>query len=506
MKGCVLVNFVNRAIINVKRKIGKSVILLILVFILGNIIAGAISIREALKNTENSIRKNVGVVASIEVDYDAIYESGDDTIWDNMPILSVDAIKSIGSLKMVKFYDYSLSISLSSKVVKRIEAEMGIIAKPFDSGEYEAYFNLTGVENKEIAYLKNGQGKIISGRHFTDEEIKNGSNVIVVSKEFAELNNLSIGSKITLNNNIYDFSSMYSYDISGQGSVMPIEPTIVKKFELELEVVGIFELKKMPIKKDKNGKEDEYEKYMEAEKQNQIFAPNKFILVEQEKFYAAYKEINPNEAISELESYTPIFVLNDPRDLDEFKSLAKKELPEFYKIIDNSSAYKKMQTPLNSIGNMANIILYVSIGATLIVISLLITLFLRDRKHEIGIYLSLGESKKNVACQIALEVIVVSLIGMTLSLVTGTITSKVISEGMLVNEVENMSSDDEYNTLTYLGYNNAVSVDDIKDAYKISFSIGTISIFYIVGTLTILLSTVAPIMYMTRLNPKKIMM
>lgn len=61
-------NFFKRGLVSVLRKRGKTVILLILVFILGNVMAGVISIKEAVKNTQQIMREKIGVVLSIELD------------------------------------------------------------------------------------------------------------------------------------------------------------------------------------------------------------------------------------------------------------------------------------------------------------------------------------------------------------------------------------------------------------------------------------------------------
>src|SRR5512133_870449 len=106
-------NFFRRGIISVLRKRGKSAILLILVFILGNVMAGVISIKEAVGNTQQIMREKIGVLASIEADYEAYSQSGSTEPIASIP---VEAIEAIGSLKQVKQYDYLSRLWLESKV------------------------------------------------------------------------------------------------------------------------------------------------------------------------------------------------------------------------------------------------------------------------------------------------------------------------------------------------------------------------------------------------------
>ncbi|MCL1853376.1 MAG: FtsX-like permease family protein [Peptococcaceae bacterium] len=155
--------------------------------------------------------------------------------------------------------------------------------------------------------------------------------------------------------------------------------------------------------------------------------------------------------------------------------------------------------------------MFVVVGASLIILSLLITLFLRDRKHEIGVYLSLGERKTKVVVQIALEVVVVALIAITLSLFSGNILAGSISEKMLVDQVaaeqgKKSNNGYVYTELEYMGYRTEIDSNEVARSYAVSLDLITMLLFYAVGIGTVSLSTLMPIAYISRLNPKKILM
>ena len=71
-------NSVKRAMINAIRKPGKTAILLVIIFILGNIIAGAVSVRQAVENAEANLRAEMSPIVSIGygVDHDYDEERG----------------------------------------------------------------------------------------------------------------------------------------------------------------------------------------------------------------------------------------------------------------------------------------------------------------------------------------------------------------------------------------------------------------------------------------------
>jgi putative ABC transport system permease protein len=142
-------------------------------------------------------------------------------------------------------------------------------------------------------------------------------------------------------------------------------------------------------------------------------------------------------------------------------------------------------------------------------------LFLRDRRHEIGIYSALGERKIRVISQIVFEVIVVAFTSITLSLFAGGLIASSISKKTLNNQmIGDASGDDnskpyiEYgsSSLDWMGYGINVTSEDLMSAYKVSLTGSTIIIFYIIGLGTVLVSTIIPIIYITKLKPKKILM
>lgn len=106
-----------------------------------------------------------------------------------------------------------------------------------------------------------------------------------------------------------------------------------------------------------------------------------------------------------MRAYRPIYILNNPEERSDFVESASLMLPPDYQIQENNKSYAKVVEPLNSLTRLARQILLVSILASIVILSLVILLFLRDRKQELGIYLSLGEKKRTVLWQIMTEVL-----------------------------------------------------------------------------------------------------
>jgi putative ABC transport system permease protein len=163
--------------------------------------------------------------------------------------------------------------------------------------------------------------------------------------------------------------------------------------------------------------------------------------------------------------------------------------------------YDSIAGPVKSMSKLSGYILLVSVIATILIIGLVVLLFLRDRKRELGIYLSLGERRGRVVGQILIEVMVIAVIGITLSLVTGNLLAQAVSETLIE------SQSDEFND-PYRYYDPSVSVttDDVVESFEVKLDGKYILMFFAVGLFTILISTVIPLIYIVRLNPRKIMM
>ncbi|MCL1917790.1 MAG: ABC transporter permease [Peptococcaceae bacterium] len=340
----------------------------------------------------------------------------------------------------------------------------------------------------------------MSGRVFNQEEIQNLAYVVLVSQNFATTNTLIVGSVITLDNNVYDFKSNATSD-------MP-DPIATQKYDFE--IIGIFE----PVRQTKTGNEmlDDQYKFVEEEIENRIYVSNRVVNEAYAFQMNELKELYPEEISREGSStdvyYSTLYVLNDPLDLESFTQEVAAFLPE-YCMIESSGSFDQVASPMKSIQGIASNILYVAVCAAVVTISLLVTLFLRDRRREIGIYLSLGERKIKIAGQILMEVVVVAVLAITLSLFSGNILSGGISEKMLTDQIvaDQASAGDSYFTdLTYRGYDNSINSEELTETYKVSLNTITVILFYAIGLGTVCISTLVPIFYITRLRPKKILM
>lgn len=489
-------NHIKRAINNVIRTKSKSILLFSLVFILGNIIAGSISIQQASKNVEKNIKTRMGAIATITIDY----SSGDKSFGGNelgnddtkITLPSEEVLKTIGSSSYVRAFDYSIGSNVLSESIKPIVAK-GEEQESENADKYN-FFQFKGVQYEKILSIQEKKENLVQGRVFTKQEIEKGEKVALISKKLASQNNIKVDDKVI-------FKSFIPGSKSDNKENIHIEDIAVK-------IVGIYESANKNIKNSDN--KNYMDSMVEARSQNTIYVPNKLSSdINKRKNETLIEKGRKDEIISTGDAnFEPIYILKNPSDKEKFISEAQPLLQKPFIIKMTSDNFEKISGPIKKTTEMANYILMVSIAASILIITLVILLFLRDRKHELGIYIALGEKRAKVFSQILIELALIAVVGILLSLFTGNMIASSLSQSTIkVQEQDESVFDMDYGSGEASKYSKQIFTQkDVVESYKVGLSIEYAVVFFVVGLLTIMLAAVAPLLYILRLNPKKIMM
>lgn len=495
LKGDENVNFIKRALCSVTRKKGKSLILFAVIFVLGNVIAGSIAIQQSTQNVEKSVKKQLGGMATLEIDYEnnqeEVMKAGSD-----IEQLKVDLIKKVGESPYVKYYDYNASTWAETKELK------SVVADSEQFGGMEG-FSLKGSNYSKILDVEESKIKLVNGKVFTQEDIDNGKNVGLISSKVAEENGLSVGDQMVMD--------MRGNDFSEDGNNKELF-----KIDVPIQIIGIFEPTTVEIKDKENKKSEEQnmnQQFMSMQQINTIYLPNKTVLEISKNYLEEMKKVAPDSHYFEGseensgEYYTPIYVLKTPDDVDAFKEETQPLLPKLYTVKASTDQYEQIGGSMKKMSQISGYVVMIAVIATLLIISLVVLLFMRDRKHELGIYLSLGDKRSHVMGQIIIEMLIISGIALILSLITGNFLGKMVSESLLNSDILNNTNDQMNMFMGFDGLGSTeLTTDDIMNAYEVKFSLGYIVTYLVVGLGTVLLAAILPLLYIVRLNPKKIMM
>ncbi|TLG81406.1 ABC transporter permease [Vagococcus zengguangii] len=513
--------YLQRAWASVTRKKGKSFILFAVIFILGNVIAGAIAIQQATSNVEKNIKKSLSASATLTVDYEKLEKASEDFDYESLKSQDLKVINQIGELPQVDYMDYTLQDYQQVKKIKTISSE--------NMGGMDG-LNYKGGNQPGISDIKKGLVELKDGRVFDENEIENGKQVGLISKELAKANNLKVGDKFVIEQ-LQDFSwlddvtSSDSEDMEEDGTGMPTitnENSVNVNFSIE--IIGLFDL--VDKSKDKprtQNQEDQFASEMQkTELQNTVYLPNNTMKKNTRQIAEAVKKQNPSffenmygdSSFDEIEKeYSfgqPFYMLKSPEEAESFREDAQALLTKYDKVVLSTDQYDDVAGPLNQMSKLSTIVLWVAIGASIVIVSLVVLLFLRDRKHELGVYLSMGEKRGKVIGQIVVEVLTIAIIALSASVVTGNFVASSVSDSMIAANVkkENEKAQDGF-TMDYeyqaLGAT-AISQEEVLDAYQVKLTPKFVGLFYGVGLVTILLSVLVPLLYIVRLNPKKILM
>lgn len=501
-----------RVILCIKRKFAQNMLLFLVILLLGILTSGAISIGRAIERTEDNVWRQLPAVAMIEEDWFAteLYWREYGT-WPAPPI-TVEMVEQVASLPYVRDVEISLETTLYSRGLNHYREGSRVTSLQFWGVSNIEKFSVKGVSDPEFLELSIEMIEITSGSTFTAEQIEMGIPVIMISREFAQENNLTVGSFITL-------ESIVTKGIDDYTESWFEEDNIFDSLEIDFEVIGIYEVPEL-AGGDINA---EFERIGLL---NSSFVPytviskmiNFYFESANEYWYSqeGFALINIEEALD----FSHYFLLNDARDLPAFRRSALALLPEFITVTDVSDSFSDVIISMENVRDLSTIVLVLAIGSSVIVLSLVITLLIRDRKHEIGIYLSLGEHKKKIALQFLLEIMLITLIASSLSLFIGSFLSSNLSQNMLLQELSSIQ-DKNVGNENHLVIGNSILTDnreilrfapdplspeELIDLFDTSIDSREVLTFYGVAIITVMVSTIVPVAYVMRLEPKEILL
>lgn len=513
-------NFLKRAVTSISRRPGKTIILLILIFILGSIIAGAISVEGAITNTETNLRRNMPSIVSIGADEARIVEEFNQTgEFPEVESITAELVREIGELPYVREFNYSVSAYLQSFNLRNYSPEMeGTYPGWGEVPGFPIFFELAGVSGENLIHIDQGLIEVVDGRMLTDDEINRPNDEDVmpafVSSSFAEVNQLQVGSLFSLSNMVNERDSTLS------DSELFLEENLLGVEDYQFQIVGLFDM----VDREELGSDD-WDLFMhQREVLNQIYVPN-HAAEKVDKFRTDIRsEMETDDANQSDEAFKPsitsLFILEDPLYINDFKAAVEPLLPDFVGIDDLSNTFDDIASAMKTLQQIADWVLWTAIGATLFILSLLMTLFLRDRRYEMGIYLALGEKKLKIISQILIEVVVTAFAGITLAVFAGNAISSGMSQAMLRNALaqtknESLVNNSNFatsvaisgsNSLEGMGFGQEMTPEEMMKAFDVSLHAHVILIIYGIGLAAVVVSTLIPVVYIIRLNPKKVLM
>lgn len=363
-----------RAWLYVCRERKRSIRLILLCLVLTVFMQLCNWVQASMAQNAETLRKAIGASFRIEDDADGTL------INDNL----IAEIENVGNIRRASGENLQLLYSESVLPLP------GMLAGGDDEGQFMMSY-YSGHYSDMEQHFRTGELELIEGRHITPEDIWSA----VISRTLAEQNGLSVGGR---------FEAGYSPETRAEDPSLPEEP-------FSFTIVGIFDI---------TGQQTQLNQAEPSMLQNAVFIDA-----------AAGHAIDSGDPTHSRYRYGVIFMVDDPRDLEQTVAAAQSNLDmQHFRCVVNDTEYRQSVQPLERMETTMKLLTVVLVGIGTIILALVLLLWIRQRTKEIGIYLSIGLSKRNILLQLLTESVVSSVIGGSIAIpLTFAITAAVRFSG-----------------------------------------------------------------------------
>ena len=453
-----------RAFLYTMRKKAKTFIMFLVLVTISTFILTGLSIYKAADDSALSLRQSVGGSIRLELDENnrknwQYQQAAGGILVDYVgaPITDED-IQKIMSIDGIKAYNGLGDGSVFAKDFSFISG--------FSFGAGSDYSRLPSVTDSEyFNFFTRKAFQLVEGRH-----IKEGDDhVVLISTAIAEKNALKLGDSITV---------QCCYDSGNYPDV-------------SLTIIGIYAYEA-----------DNEFNTTSTDKRNRLIIDHK-----------AMQEIMQRDVIQYDNGVD--FYVDDPGEMERIASQIKAldlDWDSFTLKMDNS-AYEAVASPLTA---MQNLIVWLIVGCVAVSVSILIlilSMWIKQRRHETGILLSVGISKSRILLQYTVEVLMIAIIAFGLSFFTSNLISQgvsdlifhQVSESQPLPEIELPDDGTEYLDITgqYIPYD--TSNVETLESVQVNVSPNYLLYINIFGTLLIVFSVSAASISVIQMKPKKIL-
>ena len=317
--------------------------------------------------------------------------------------------------------------------------------------------NVKGYTNPEqLDDFREGFRGITSGAFPTEK------NECIISEDFALLNNLQAG------------------------DIMDIAQGMVVNNPLSLKVVGIY----FDLTKNQFG--------AAADAPAAINVRNDIITTYETAF--AFAKSDPRVD-------TAAYYLKSPELITIFESEARAAgLSDDYKVTIDEQAYNRIVAPVEGMAKISFTFMLVVLILGGLILILLASLAIRERKYEIGVLRAMGMKKRKVALGLICESLIITALCLAVGFAVGATAAQPVSDRLLRGQITAA----EPNTGTgmgmmYAGVQTNVNAEPIS-ALDVSFNLNVVLTMIGISLLLVTLSSAAGIIKITKYEPIKILM
>ena len=483
------------SILSIIRNKGRNILIGVIIFAIACSATITLAIRNTANNIVESYEDSNDLIATISFDRSKLmgeFKGGESNkkenieTFNNIESYTLDDVKNFGESEYLKGYYYTYSTSLDSDTLTKAEDSFEIEnneellndkndknqeAKAAPKEKFESAKNLTGDFKIEgyssydaMTDFINGTLKITSGSMISDFS----SNECVINEELATLNNITVGSEITLKNSNTD--KTYDFVVTG-------------------------------IYTDSSDTNEASKMYSQSA--NTIIVASNVV------------ETLVSDDNTIVTNLTPSFILKGENVLDKFKEEVKqKGLNDYYQINTNLEEIESATKSIQNVKTFATTFLVIMLIISSLVLFVINMINIRERKYEIGVFRTIGMSKFKLTMQFMLEILIVALVSLIIGALVGGLLAKPVGNMLLSNEIENSQNSQEQvfenfgvggkSDMPRMQFNNKNSIEMI-DSLNAVVDFKVILELLGIGILVTLISSLASMISIQRFTPLTIL-
>lgn len=348
-------------------KKGRSILLVLVTSAIMLFVLAGLLIRNAADTVTSNAKKSVGATVTLSANREAAFKkmrSATSTSKSSRPKLTTSPVKlsdakKIAKLSNVSSYNAIVSTSANAKGFDTIST----------SGSSTGDISITGVTNtSSVSTFESSSSKITKGRGITASD--EGTNNVVIESELAKEDSLSVGDTIKL------------------------KATTGDKKTYTMKIVGIYKASSSASTQQGPGSTDV---------SNSVYTS-----------YTFANTVKGSKYKNTADSVT--FTISDPAKVSSVKTSGKQLInTSKYSLSTDDSSYQTVKSSMNNVKSFADKIVWLVAIAGTIILALIVILMIRERRYEIGVLLSLGESRWKIVAQFFAEMVMVLIVSVVLA-------------------------------------------------------------------------------------------
>ena len=502
-------NMLKRAWLSAIRKMSRSLILLVILFVMANMLFATFAINKSVRNSVDFAKEQLGGTVYLSGDMEYLREqamkareSGETNLELSSPAITREMVEQIGASAYLKDYTYTISTSANAGSFKAVTTAANERERQFQealenardqANQAQSDFNRARDNFNRQQMYGGGEGnRVIMGGQaigggspfsfrinmdIADPTLERGDTTITGINNWEYVSGVSTGEVAMLEGDAGD--AIISSEVASENEISvgdEIKLKTIDNEEIALVVSGIYKAT------------DENFNY------NTIYVD-----------WAKVGEFTDSDIASNVRFY----LISASQKEAFLAEVANKGIDiTGLKLDVDDSSYQQMVGPIENVGSFSRIIMWIIIIASILIITLIVAINVKDRRYEMGVLMSLGARRTNILAQIFVELAIVATLAFAISIPTAGLVAAKMGDMLITQQIEQVAEEQDARQMPGGGMMmRAPNQQEVKPIDTIDVSNGLYEYLLLFGSgyLILLLAMVLPSINILRYQPKTIL-